>query len=489
MKKLMKGQITVFLSLVLVFILSVSCSLIELSRVITLKAKIARNADIAGYSLLAEYNPVLLENYDLFFIDGGYGNTGIDTSKMSQEVEKYVCADDALSNREILLSYGINDIGISGIITAQTDGGTYFRTQAENYMRQITGLNTLTDLLGLSENGKVCDESNNNLKDILDVTGNLGEIITDNTLVDGIFDTIGNFNLIDTVNIVLRNKSISSKSIEGRDLSSSTGSFKESEYKSGSISSTILFDEYIMKNFQNYICANEVVSQKTKNSHSKFSRVLDYETEYIIAGETSDRNNIKNVINRLIMLRSGFNYTYLKSDKVKSAEAYEMASVIAALAAGNVELIAIIQNVILYAWALKESTIDVKNLFDGKKVALLKTSSEWNTDLKNLKNYNDVGKYDKDDAKGLDYGDYLRLLLFMQKEGVKNLYCLDIIELNVKNCSGYENFRVGNCICSFDISYMAKANSAIYSLPFLRHGSSSYKFDVFKKCSYENVGG
>ena len=69
-----RGQITVFLSLVLCLILSVLFAGIESVRVAGMRLKLESAMDMGLYSVFAEYNRELLNQYDLYFIDTSYGS-------------------------------------------------------------------------------------------------------------------------------------------------------------------------------------------------------------------------------------------------------------------------------------------------------------------------------------------------------------------------------------------------------------------------------
>ena len=69
-----KGTITVFLSIVSILFLSLACTLVESARLQGARAKAAAVSDISLFSVFGEYERGLLKNYDVFFLDGGYGS-------------------------------------------------------------------------------------------------------------------------------------------------------------------------------------------------------------------------------------------------------------------------------------------------------------------------------------------------------------------------------------------------------------------------------
>ena len=52
---------------------------------------------------------------------------------------------------------------------------------------------------------------------------------------------------------------------------------------------------------------------------------MDYEMEYLIGGKNADQENLKAVVNRLLLMREGANLLYLETDSTKSQEAMSVA--------------------------------------------------------------------------------------------------------------------------------------------------------------------
>ena len=71
MRKEAKGAITVLLSLILLMVLSLFFGLLESARMQTARAQLLVNADLGVFSLFAEYDRNLLEDYEVFFFDAG----------------------------------------------------------------------------------------------------------------------------------------------------------------------------------------------------------------------------------------------------------------------------------------------------------------------------------------------------------------------------------------------------------------------------------
>lgn len=182
---------------------------------------------------------------------------------------------------------------------------------------------------------------------------------------------------------------------------------------------------------------------------------LAYEIEYIIEGKKSDKENLDKIVNKIIIIREGFNLIYLAKNSVKREEAYQMALAITGFT-GMPVVIRITQFLILGAWAYAESIVDVKDLLAGYRVKLLKEENEWNLSLSGIKNLKSTDAK-REKRGGLSYEDYLRVMLFTQNKSDQILRIMDMIEVNIQNKYN-KNFKVLECMvgCSVSTEYEVK---------------------------------
>ena len=146
--------------------------------------------------------------------------------------------------------------------------------------------------------------------------------------------------------------------------------------------------------------------------------------EYLVAGKGSDRENLQSVINQLTLMREVVNFVYLQSDQEKQELALAVATVIGT-ATLSPEMIPALKQGILAAWAYAESLSDVRLLLDGQKVSLMKTQDQWHTDLLHLES--SISGTEKQE-EGLDYEQYLRILMWKTRETVLTQRAMDLIE-------------------------------------------------------------
>ena len=184
-----------------------------------------------------------------------------------------------------------------------------------------------------------------------------------------------------------------------------------------------LLNEYIIATFLNQ-------QKKTEERTTFFLN----ETEYILAGSFNDESNYKKVRTDLVLMRSVLNLPCIYSDPVKRRAVEALASI---LTPGPEQILT--QLLIAAGWSAAEAENDLKRIEKGEKVALFKTKDQWalnldlNLDLKGFMNgKTQNGVIEPKNKAGIDYQDYLRILLYLQNHEIQMLRCMDLIQLNMK---------------------------------------------------------
>lgn len=134
MKKMVKGEITVFLSLVFLLLLTLVGALLESASIQLAKNERRADAGRAVESAFAEYQKDLLERYGIFAIEGSY-----ESGTMSEE---------NILNR--LSFYGAENIEteIAAIRYLTDQNGKEFLRQAVEYEKMKTGAAAIENLTG-----------------------------------------------------------------------------------------------------------------------------------------------------------------------------------------------------------------------------------------------------------------------------------------------------------------------------------------------------
>ncbi len=210
----------------------------------------------------------------------------------------------------------------------------------------------------------------------------------------------------------------------------------------------IIYTEYVMDNF------NSFIDKKDDNK-------LSYEVEYIINGKKSDKDNLKETVDTIALMRSGVNMAYLMTDMGKQDEAYALALSIMGWT-GIDPIVRLTQFGLMYLWAYAEGLADVRTLLNGGKIPLVKTADTWQLSLSGLIACQ-LEENEKEQT-GLDYEMFLRLLLYLESDGEKSAYTMDLVEVWMIN-SGRKNFRLKNYIYGIEAStiYSVQDIDAVYT--------------------------
>lgn len=263
---------------------------------------------------------------------------------------------------------------------------------------------------------------------------------------------------------------ISDKTIEYDNLADSVVTGTACDDISNLSIRSALVNEYIISRFQNYTDYIDSENKGTKDILSE-DRLLDYETEYILCGGKSDKDNLCEVITKLSHIREGANLLYLITDSQKKNECFTLAVQILGYT-GNMVLIKAAQYLLMTLWAYAESIVELRGLYSGESISIIKNAGDWETDINGLINLGrenissgsvqwlkNAGKNRKgtvqpddketDEILSLDYAGYLRILLLMQNGTTRNARVMSAMEL-VMVALGHNDFRMKDYIYEAD---------------------------------------
>lgn len=479
-----RGSITVFFTLMLSLILSLLCGSIESVRMASARTQILNGMDIGLYSLFGEYDKELLTDYDLFLLDGSCGGGGLKLSVIYKELESYMKPVLKQNGRRLSLRQG----GLSGYRLVTDEKGEVFYQQVVRYMKETLGSHgarllmkrmseskRLTDRAELegkyleqknalssydSEINRASEESRLALEEAKkraeeesQLTGQ--EIVVVTPAPPKVKNPIRPIKRLmhkSILNLVIPKKSISKQKIKRSGLVSArklqTGMQMSDPLKADhSYLSGILFQQYLMEKLGNF----EKPAKPSKKN-------LQYQIEYILKGKTSDKENLKAVAKELLLIREGVNIASLMADPGKKAAVTALAVSIAAgflipPAAG------VIEAALILCWTFAESILDVRELFAGGRVPLVKKTGDWQISLENLPNLmSQMDSLRKHDPDGLSYEDYLQIMLLKESKNKKLQRGMDMVECSVRALAGRESFRLDSCIAGLEASVDVKAN-------------------------------
>ena len=167
---------------------------------------------------------------------------------------------------------------------------------------------------------------------------------------------------------------------------------------------------------------------------------------------------------RLLALREAANLVYLAKDAQKQGEMEAMAGVIAA-SFGVPAAMPVVKMALAVCWAFAESILDLRELLDGGKVALFKTAESWQLSLEQLPKLLETGDQSRKNAPGgMEYSDYLRLLL-MQKSGKAVTFgAMDLVEYNMRTEQQQPVFRLDCCVDELEAGFTAVIGKREYEI-------------------------
>lgn len=208
-----------------------------------------------------------------------------------------------------------------------------------------------------------------------------------------------------------------------------------------------------------------------------------YDLEYVLGGKKTDKENLKNTAEQLVLLRQAMNLVQLLEDESKKLQAQSTAGVLFAFTA-NPTVIQAMSTLIMAAWAYAEAISDVRILMYGGKIPFWKNKSQWRMSLDdavNIKKWKVPEKEIKSSKNGLSYSEYLRILLFFHGRD-NNLYrgC-DMIQWNI--CQKDSAFRLSSCIYDVKARFKVSVSPLFVSMQQMLWGNE-YIYEHAEQKSY-----
>ena len=155
---------------------------------------------------------------------------------------------------------------------------------------------------------------------------------------------------------------------------------------------------------------------------------LRYQMEYLVSAEQEDRENLAETAAKLLAVREGLNLIHILGDSGKRAQARELAAVIVG-AAGLLPLVEVVAVLVMGVWALGETLTDLKTLYSGGRIPVLKGKEDWKLSLDQLLKLGEERRVEEaDGSKGFSYESYLKLLLFASDQQMLLYRMMDVMQ-------------------------------------------------------------
>lgn len=416
------AYLTVFLSLSITIILSLVVTLIEGARIYAMRMQAEVVTQTAMDSCLAEYNRVLQERYDLFYVDTSYGTgagseadlhdhlenyigknlgrtslseflgardlTALSVDEVDVTDSRYACDADYESVREQIYAYmmaGPEAALASGFLelfetTEDMDDGSW-ETAFEESAAEFE--EACSDAAGDDE-----DEDNpahvagrQAMQSLLDVLDDIRAV-----LGRAFLQQVGKENVSDA-DVYGENL------LENRVLHYGTAYVPENSHDYAEAGGLVM-TQYILEKCGNYREARE-------------NSVLQYEVEYILYGHLSDEENLEQMTARLVLLRAAADLEAIDGVSKCTTIADGIAAVLQFFPGIPAEMT---RNLVLAIWAYAEAIADVRTLYAGGSVPLVKSDANWQTAWTGLFSSGS----ESSDGIGLDYEMYLRIFLLAE---------------------------------------------------------------------------
>ncbi len=447
LRSYLRGVITIYLTLVLLVMVSLITGCIFSAKVEAGRYQAANAVDQAMFSLFAHYDLSLLQKYHLFLMDGSCGTEHLLIEsclrELNESADQILCMGDPsgalrLSGTSHLLSLKRTGSAVTGYTLATDAGGAAFEAQALQSMYDTLGADGVSRLLSSFRNepersaGSVVPPAMEENPEEVEVPPDFKNPLPYLTTLKG----------MSLLSLVVDDPSkISKKTIHQAQFYSYRANeagfgIVDTTGRISSVTDRAVFNLYLTKHYSNFM-------------HPLSSSLLEYQLEYILGGAASDDRNLKTVLQKILFLREGLNLSFLYTDPLKRSQLQEEALVIASFL-GNPALAIGIQAALAVGWAFLESIEDLHTLMSGKRIGLVKTQASWQVGLRNIPTFlRDRKALEKGVRGGVSYEDYLKLLLAAEQRGtVTTGRAIDMIEADLRG-SGRPSFRMDHCLDSF----------------------------------------
>lgn len=490
-----EGSVTITFSLCFLVLLSFVFAMLESARVGAAAAACRRYADISAEMVFSSYVTPLADRYGLFVLE----NSDENKDRFQRYMEMNM---GGFSGKQFGISGEISDISVTGTRSLADDQYSYLLKQIERYELYRFGEEAMEKLRSGNDiqMDSRAEEISGNFSEALTLNGEAlekaieqeeeaassentesGESVHEEN--DSVHESdykdprkgISSWLKSGLVYLAAGDRQISGKSIDTGDCSYHTERQKKAGFSydfqdfrkaaddlDGDTFSEdlriglrdqgefVIVNFYLEDVFENFLDAESREGRKERD----YGTVLDYELEFILNGMDSDKENLENTFTSLAMLRMLSNlvylYTYGYDDTALEQAAMSLAASAIPVAGQLIKLL------LMLCWAAAESVVDISALVDGKKVPLIKDRLSWNLTLESLGKIasegGTAGKYVKCGERGLDYSGYLRILLLLTPSQKKIIRALQLMEKNIRSCSGYESFSFNRSIIEADFS-------------------------------------
>lgn len=470
----------------------------ECIRFVSIDSMAQEYTDMAVESAFSEYNPYLWTNYKILAIDLGYGTDnlgpGIFETKTADYCQVNSNIDQGNNYARLMVngceasSYGLLTDGNGQVVVAlgaKAAGYGIPSQLIDAYKANVDEINGI-EKVPVEDNAKSSKnqldgaraanaEAKRRAAEDDDPDTDPDDIPSPGSVEDDPFDAFNTIREAFSKGIlvtVISEDSMSDYEINTDQLPShrslNAGSMEITE--SNGLVDKALFIDYLLTNYSCY----------TNNlKHDG----MQYELEYLIAGNKSDVQNLASVVEQILLIREATNYmTILRTPSLEN-----QADAIAHILAGftlNEGIIQAVKYGIIAAWAYAESTMDVRTLLSGGKIPIMKNLDQWSSDVYHLSTIADVNTKAKESDTGIGYKEYLMAFLAIRSESTLGMRALDVMENALGHTEDYKSVKMDNMLYAADMTLSFTSEEMFLSMFNQAESTKGYFISKKKYLSY-----
>lgn len=461
-----KGQITVFLSLLLIVLIGFSFVVVEGISSYSASALGEDAVKNAGENVLANYDRELFNKYHIFFLDPREKNYILSDGKA--DMDQYFSGNS-------FFNVFCNSLKMTEEVTAVEEDGLYLKHEIREWMKYRQEEKVKDTLKQLINNVKKNNADRKEYQNEAEEETVSQEVQKERTTWKEIKEAL---QLLTKTGILFyvsdHPEQLSRKSIPEENLPSRAKKREQEEHKveeflfSGSglkgiksmlsvdfsinTNSTLWTKEnyivpYIEECFLDYSEEGREGKEGREEKNDVQEQVLAYEKEYLIKGQPSDLDNLKRVANDILLLRFINNYIFTGRDAEIQSQVNLMASALTGVV-GIPQTAKAVQMMLRAVLSYGESLLELHTLFEGGEISLTKDRGNWNLELKTMVKQLKEKKTVKKGKHNISYKDYLKVLLFMK--GNSTILCYRMMDIMQENTACKEaGFLMENCLFSY----------------------------------------
>lgn len=418
----LKGEITVFLTLLFGIVSALMFIIIESALDQTAKYSIEAIMQIGMHSCFGEYNRDLFDKYNLLAIDTSYRSESAEVEKAAEHLKEYADINFSIAkdkNTSAWMELNVKEAELLSYELLSDGYGGILKDQAVSYMDKYGDKKYSNTYSVMKSYLTDTDTADGGFMDsFCEALLRCEEI--ENNPARHVYDIATSFDILSICGV----SGVAGRTRDGmpseRKLNIGSG-----EKNNLGKSSEESFDLYLLEHFGDH-------------NNPKDKTEFIYELEYLISGNKDQRECLNICSEKILNQRKHKNLNGLFENEEAVNEAENLAT---ALCAGNEANPTDVMESLMYAWAYAESAIDVSYLLnggmapkDGNKVPNI-----------GLSDIEDFAKQSGSDGSGEKYKDYLAGLLGNLEDSAKRKRVMDLIEQNMQHL-GHMGFRIDCCI-------------------------------------------